>query len=102
MTTPDLTLAVQYVRHIADQLKSTGVDVNHWLELSQLNNANLADSALTLTFPVFRQLVLDAINIAREPALGLFIGERLVALTHGFVGYAAMNSRTIREVLEVI
>lgn len=102
MAVPDLTLAAQYIRHIANFLRSMGTEVERWLELSELNNDNLEDSSFTLSMPQFRQLMLDGIRIAREPALGLFIGERLVARTHGFVGYAIINSRTIREVLEVI
>jgi AraC-like DNA-binding protein len=99
---PNLTLAAQYLRHIAEFLRGAGVDVDHWLGMHDLEEPELEDSALTLTFPLFRQLVLDGIALADEPALGLFVGERLVARSHGFVGYAAMNSRTMREVLDVL
>ncbi len=99
---PNLTLAAQYLRQIAEFLRSVGVDVDRWLELHDLDEPQLEDSALTLTLPLFRQLVLDGIAMAREPALGLFLGERLVARSHGFVGYAAMNSGTLREVLDVL
>ncbi len=93
---------MQYVRHIAAQLRSSGAPVERWLSLSQLSESNLEDATLALPLPILRQLVLDAIAVAREPALGLLVGERLVASTHGFVGYAAVSSETIREALEVL
>jgi len=99
---PNLTLAAQYLRHIAELLRSAGVDVERWLAMHDLEEPELEDSALTLTLPLFRQLVSSGIAMAEEPALGLFVGERLVARSHGFVGYAAMNSGTLREVLDVL
>lgn len=51
--------------------------------------------------PVIRKLVLDAIDVGREPALGLFVGERLGIGSHGMVGYAASSSATIREAIEI-
>jgi len=99
---PNLTLAAQYLRHIAELLRGAGVDVERWLAMHDLEEPELEDSALTLTLPLFRQLVSSGIAMSGEPALGLFVGERLVARSHGFVGYAAMNSRTLREVLDVL
>jgi len=102
MDQPRLTLAAQYLRHVADLLRGMGADVQHWLELHELNEAELERAALTLDLPSLSRLLLDAEAIAREPALGLFVGERLVARTHGFVGYAALKSRTLRELLDVL
>jgi len=98
---PNLTLAAQYLRHVADFVRSAGVDVDGWLAVHGLAESELEEAALTMSLGQFRRLLLDAIALTREPALGLFVGERLVARTHGFVGYAAMNSRTLREVLDV-
>ena len=98
---PTPTLTIQYLQHVAAQLRSVGVDVERWLGLNRLTEAQLDEGALAVTYPVLRQLVLDALSLSREPALGLFVGERLVTSTHGFVGYAAIHSGTLREVLEV-
>lgn len=98
----DFTLPVQYVRYIAEQVRSSGAEVPRWLSLSQLSEASLEDASLQLSYPVLRQLVLDALAVSREPALGLLVGERLVASAHGFVGYAAVSSATIGEALDVL
>lgn len=97
----ELTLPVVYIRQIGEQLRGAGGDVAAWLQLSGLTTDQLDDPALTVDYPRFRQLVLDALTLSREPALGLFVGERLVASTHGILGYAALNSGTIRQALEL-
>lgn len=98
----DRTMAAYYVRHIADEIRGMGVDVKRWLELSRLTEKQLADPALVIPHATFHQLFLDAVAMAREPALGLFVGERLVGSTHGIVGYASLNSGTLRAAVELL
>lgn len=102
MSAPDLTLAASYLHHIADHLEGAGVDVGPWLAPFGLDPDHLEDATLTLPLPHLERLLLDAEALAREPALGLFIGERLIARTHGFVGYAAMSSQSVRDLLGIL
>lgn len=95
------TLAVAYVRHIAEQLRAMGVSAEAWLARSGLSEASLRAPELSLSRAAFERLVLDAMEMADEPALGLFVGERLVASTHGILGFAALNSGSIREAVSV-
>ncbi|MDQ1242252.1 MAG: hypothetical protein QG601_1152 [Pseudomonadota bacterium] len=97
-----LTLPAYYVRQIADEIRSMGVDLGHWLRLSGLDETQLADPALHISHATFQRLFLSAVTMAREPALGLFVGERLVGSTHGIVGYAMLNSGTLREALGLL
>jgi AraC-like DNA-binding protein len=78
-----------------------GVSVDAWLRGNGLSEARLAEADLWVSRGVFERLVLDALSLSEEPALGLFVGERLVASTHGMVGFAALNSGTIREAFGV-
>jgi hypothetical protein len=94
----DFTIPFEYVRPIAKQLRSRGADVDAWLRRSGISD----EPEHFVPYAVFRRLVLNAIECTREPALGLFVGERLVAATHGAVGSAAVNARTVREALEVV
>jgi AraC-like DNA-binding protein len=96
------TLPAIYIRQIAEQIRNMGTDVPHWLGLSQLSEAQLNDPALTVSYRVFEGLVRDALTLTGEPALGLLVGERLLASTHGIVGYAAMNSSTVRQAIELV
>jgi AraC-like DNA-binding protein len=97
---PELTFAGTYLRHIGALLPPE--EVSAWLAAAGLDEATLDDGALTLSLNAFAGLMLDGMARTQEPALGLFLGERLIARTHGFVGYAALNSRSLREVIEVL
>jgi AraC-like DNA-binding protein len=102
MDDASFTLLVPYLRIMADQVASMGIDVDRLLRQSQLSREDLNDPALVVTYPTFRKLVLDALALSGEPALGLLIGERLLASSHGMVGYAALSSGTIRQALDLV
>jgi AraC-like DNA-binding protein len=91
----------QYIRQIAEQMKSGGAPVDRWLAQHGLSESQLDAPVIELDRADFRQLILDAVRLSNEPALGLLVGERLVASTHGIVGYAALSSGTIREAIEI-
>jgi AraC-like DNA-binding protein len=98
----DFTVPSEYARPIAEQLRSMGVDVQAWLSASGVPAGALEQPGGLLPFEALRALVAQAIAAAREPALGLFVGERMVASTHGVVGAAATNAGTVRQALEVV
>jgi AraC-like DNA-binding protein len=101
-TMQDDAIPIEYVRLIAEQLQSTGVAIEPWLDRGGVRAIELAEPDRWLAYAPFRRLVLGALEDAREPALGLFVGQRLVASTHGAVGAAAVNARTVRQALEVV
>lgn len=94
----DFTFPVEYIRLIADQLRVSNVDVDAWMRRSGLSE----QPERLLPYATFRRLVLEALAMSREPALGLFVGERLVATTHGMVGFAAVNSSSVKMALEIM
>lgn len=98
----DFTVPVEYVRPIAEHLRTIGVGIDDWLLRSGVPETKLAEPDGVLSYAVFRRLVLEAIAAAREPALGLFVGARLVASTHGMVGIAAVSSSTVRQALDIV
>ena len=97
-----LRLPIHYVRHIRDQVRSLGGDVGRWLGECGLSEAALEGPSIGLGYDGFERLVVGAIAATGEPALGLFVGQRLVATAHGMLGYAAMSAGTIREALAVL
>lgn len=98
----NLTVPIEYVQAIAEQLRSMGLSVDEWRQRSGIGVDDLTDYDRRFAFPVLRRMVLSAIAIAREPALGLFVGQRLIASTHGTVGAAAVNSSTVRQALDIV
>jgi AraC-like DNA-binding protein len=88
-----------YLQHVAVQLQRRGVAPAAWLAPAGLSEHDLANPTLDLPFATFEQLVLDALRLSREPALGLFVGERLAPASHGVVGDAVLSSGTLREAI---
>lgn len=99
MSDPRPHLPGYYLRHVAVQLQRRGVAPAAWLAPAGLSENDLADPTLDLPFATFEQLVLDALRLSREPALGLFVGERLAPASHGVVGDAVLSSGTLREAI---
>lgn len=101
MSLPDFRLPMYYIHQIADLVSSMGADRHAWLAQNGLHESQLTAPDNTLSFASFHQLIIDALAMTQEPALGLLVGERLLLNTHGILGYAAMNSGTIRQAVEV-
>lgn len=97
-----VTLPTAYLRPIADQVASSGASVHAWLSAAGVAPSALDAVDLTVEAPVFRRLITSAVEAAREPALGLLVGERFVLSTHGIVGFAASNAATVRDALDVL
>ncbi len=95
-------LSINYLRQVADQLTEMGIDVAPWLAAHELSLADLEQADTSVPWDVVRALFLEAEAITGEPALGLMVGERLRINNHGMVGYAAMNSGSVRQVVELL
>lgn len=95
-----VTLPGYYLRQIVELVRPCPVDVERWLV--HLGLAGRLDEALvTLEEAELHQLINGAIGLTREPALGLLLGARLQAQTHGTLGYAAMSAGSLRQALEL-
>jgi AraC-like DNA-binding protein len=101
MTETPVTLPLHYIRLISEQLQRMGIDVARWLAESGLSAAWLRDSRSTVELQQFSRLVQHSVAISGEPAMGLLVGERLLASTHGLLGYAASSSATLRQAIGV-
>lgn len=100
MPSPTVTIASSYIHHMASFVPPGTVTT--WLQMSGLRAADLDDAAITLPLDTLTAILSNAAEMANEPALGLFLGQRLVTRTHGFVGYAAIHARSLRELLTVL
>jgi AraC-like DNA-binding protein len=90
-----------YLRHLAEVLAGLRVDADAWLGRHGLTRNRLDDPGLHVPLPAFEAMIRDALHTSREPALGLVVGERLLANTHGMVGYAALQSGTLRQAIDL-
>lgn len=55
-----------------------------------------------MPWQVFCRTVLEAESFSQNSAVGLTVGQRLAVNTHGILGFAAMNSSSIRQVVELV
>lgn len=62
---------------------------------------DLSDPSARLAIPVLEQIARRAYALTGEPALGVYLGLQMRASAHGYLGFAAMTSSTIREALEL-
>lgn len=102
MTALSPSVSVQYIRHMARLMGDAGGDVPTWLLSAGLPLDVLDSPTAALTLRELQHLVEAALSSMNEPALGLFVGERLRANTHGVLGFAAMQAHTMREVLQIL
>ncbi|MDX1804051.1 MAG: AraC family transcriptional regulator ligand-binding domain-containing protein [Alcanivorax sp.] len=90
-----------YLKQIADLLSEMAVPVDAWLARQGLHR-EILEKDVAVPWEVVSRLLIDAEAITGEPALGLMLGERLRINNHGIVGYAAMNSGTVRQVVGLL
>lgn len=93
-------LPSQYVTLILDELSQT--PHFKWGEVLGFTPERLAEPLVSMPLDEFQQLILSAVSQTNEPALGLLVGSRLQPNTHGMLGYAAMSSQSIRQVLTLL
>lgn len=99
---PDFVLPVQYLRQIAELVRIFGVNPGDWLARSQLTLNQIDEASLQPSFEVFCHLTEDALLLTGEPALGLLLGERLVINTHGILGFAAQQSESLSQAIQLV
>ncbi len=90
-----------YVRQIHEQIRALGLDTERWLQSYQLRPEQLSEPFLELSLLSFKDMVRSIVQLTGEPGVGLLVGSTLLAHTHGILGYAALNSSTLRQVVDL-
>lgn len=96
------SIPLPYLRQMAELVRTLGVDPVAWLRPVGLTPAGLERVAAAVPFAVFERLIVDAMTLTREPALGLLVGQRLQVQTHGGLGYAALSAGSVRQALTLM
>ena len=78
-----------------------GVTAEALLEGTGLTLATLKDPTTRLPIPVCSTVVERARRLTREPALAFAMGLHMRLSWHGFLGFAAMTSGTVREAIDI-
>jgi AraC-like DNA-binding protein len=98
----DFMLSVLYLRQFAEQLRVMGKAPEDWLGPCGVETHQLDDPTFQPSYPLFSQLIERALQLSNEPALGLLVGERLLVNTHGILGFAVLQSESLRQALQLL
>ena len=92
-----LPLATHYTGIFVRSLERDGHSIDALLEGSGIDRLRLDDPKARITFDEHRVVVLNALRMTADPALGLWFGKELKLASLGLLGYAAMSSPTLGE-----
>ncbi len=96
------TIPVAYPRLLLQVLGERGVDLARVRAGTGLRDDVLARPDARVSPSQWGRLVLNAIDVGGDPGIGLAFGLRLKTTVHGFLGYATLTARDIRESLQVM
>jgi AraC-like DNA-binding protein len=98
----DYSLPASQALQLVELVKRWQVTPEELLRELGLTEAALEDPNARVSIPTMSALVERARLLTGEPGLGYYLGLQKRASMYGFVGFAAMSARTLREALELI
>jgi AraC-like DNA-binding protein len=98
----DFLLTALYLRQFAEQLRTMGKSPDDWLTQCGVTAQQLDDPDFQPDYALFSQLIERALQLSGEPALGLLVGARLQAGSHGILGFAALQSGSLRQAIGLL
>lgn len=90
-----------YLLHITEMMAPWRIPVDALLADVGLGRERLTDPACRVSLETTNALLLRAIEMTGEPALGLLLGTRMRPSQHGYIGFAAMTASTVGEAIRI-
>lgn len=100
-TQEELSIAAEYANLLLELLEEKGFDRQQVLEGTDLTDSQLTNPDFRVNYRQYKTLMDRAISLSGDPSLAVQLGTKLDISTHGFLGYAAMSSDTLRKALEI-
>lgn len=94
------TLPNSYVQMAIRALANQGVTAEQILHGTGLTLDNMQENEL-IPLEQFIKVILNTKNATNNPAIGLLLGSLLHPSTHGSVGWAAINSPTLSDAIDI-
>lgn len=91
-----------YVRLICSDLRRRGFTEEAILAGTRLKWSEIHTEGTFLSFAQLKRVVIRALDLTRDPALGLCIGLNTELATHGALGYAGMAASTVGEAMALM
>lgn len=100
MNPEEYSVSIEYAPLLVAMLERYGVSKEQLLA-GAAEPPNLRDPGARLPLQDFIDIVRRAIKLSGAPWLGWDFGATLTLSSHGFLGYAAMSSETLRDAVEL-
>jgi len=97
-----ITLPGHYVSQIFELIADKGASVQSLCQQFGIAPKQLDEAQVPLPWATFRGLVAMGEAVFTKHDFGLLLGERLRINTHGALGYAALNTTSLRELVNVL
>lgn len=90
-----------HVLRIVDVVARWGITADELFEGIDIDPTQLQEPLQRVSIPVLERIAERAYTLTGEPALGIYLGMQMRISVHGYLGFAAMTSSTVREALEI-
>jgi len=101
MNPDEYSISAEYVPLLAALVERRGITQAMLLEGVDIDPAILRLPTARISRDTFCHLVTRALELTGEPALGWEMGASMTFSSHGFLGYAAMSSETLRDAIDL-
>ena len=95
-------ISVNYVRTLLELMRQSGLDIEALLQSVGLDREAVYGSAPSLRFEQFRLVMQAAVAQSGDPAIGLRLGQQMTLTSHGLLGYAAISSPHLADMLSLL
>jgi AraC-like DNA-binding protein len=92
-----MTVSILLVRGLVEAAIAAGVDRDKLLATAGFDGLRLADVDARVELDELNRVQIAALDLSRDPAFGLHMGERANATAYDLVGYLTSHATTLRE-----
>jgi len=93
---------ISYAAILLEFIEAKGYDGESLFDSSEISKSQLDQPEAVISDQQFRELLLKASQILREPALGLYFGQKLTLTSHGALGYALMSCKSLMDAINIL
>lgn len=98
---PEAHVLAEYVDLACSLLEQRGISREHALASTGIAPGELADPSRRIPFVRFEAFVRRALVLTGDGSIALQLGMAMNIKTHGFLGYAALSSRTLADAIDL-
>ncbi len=95
------SLPAVHILHLVELLDRWGVTADEALAPTGLGASDLVDPHARVSIDLTRKIIERARALTGEPGLGIYLGLQMRVSSHGYLGFAALTSATVRGAIAI-